>query len=111
MSGGHFEYQQYRIDDIANEIVRLIHSNDDETLNDWGDPKGRHYSPATIAEFWTAVKLLRRAATYAQRIDWLVSCDDGEEQFHERLKEDLQEMEGQLSKDTIPLSDSEDEES
>jgi hypothetical protein len=29
------------------------------------------------------------AKIYAQRVDWFLSGDDGEETFHERLKEDL----------------------
>jgi len=33
--------------------------------------------------------VLRKAAIYAQRIDWLLSGDDGEESFLERLKEEL----------------------
>ena len=32
---------------------------------------------------------MRAAAIYAQRIDWLVSGDDGEETFHQRLAEEL----------------------
>ena len=32
------------------------------------------------------------AEAYAQRVDWLVSGDDGEESFHERLKEDLDDL-------------------
>lgn len=30
-----------------------------------------------------------KAAIYVQRIDWLLSDDDGEDNFHERLKEEL----------------------
>ena len=33
------------------------------------------------------------AAIYAQRIDWLLSGDDGEESFKRRLKEELDELE------------------
>ncbi len=47
------------------------------------------YSTETIREFKKAVALLRKAAIYVQRIDWLLSDDDGEENFHERLKEEL----------------------
>ena len=32
-----------------------------------------------------AIKILRTAAIYAHRIDWLLSGDDGEESFLERL--------------------------
>ena len=34
--------------------------------------------------------MIRVAEIYAQRADWLLSGDDGEEEFHERLKEDLE---------------------
>jgi len=92
MSGGHFEYQQYRLEDIATEIEELIRSNDDTTLNEYGVPRGRGYSASTMAEFANAVHLLRQARIYAHRIDWLVSCDDGEETFHKRLREDLEKL-------------------
>lgn len=35
---------------------------------------------------------MKQAEVYAQRIDWLLSGDDGEESFHERLKEDLDKL-------------------
>lgn len=91
MSGGHFNYDQYRINDIAEQIDELIKNNDDETLNEWGDHRGRGYSDETIERFREAVAALRVAAVYAQRVDWLVSGDDGEESFHERLTEELNE--------------------
>ena len=36
--------------------------------------------------------ILIQAYLYVQRIDWLVSGDDSEDGFHERLKEDLSEV-------------------
>jgi len=93
MSGGHFDYQQYQLNNIADQIEELISSNDDETLNKWGQPRGHGFSAATVAEFKTAVRLLRQAYVYAQRIDWLVSDDDSEKSFHRRLKDDLSALE------------------
>uniref|UniRef100_A0A6H1ZRF6 Uncharacterized protein n=1 Tax=viral metagenome TaxID=1070528 RepID=A0A6H1ZRF6_9ZZZZ len=89
MSGGHFEYGQWQISEIADEIEKLIRNNDSTEK----DKYGGHYSPEVIIKFKDAVQLLRRAYIYAQRIDWLVSGDDGEESFIERLKEDLDELE------------------
>ena len=43
-------------------------------------------------EFKEGVKALQRASIYAQRIDWLVSGDDGEESFHRRLAEDMDNL-------------------
>jgi len=81
MSGGHFDYNQYRIQDIADGIERLIANNEDDTLNEFGDPKGRHYPPEVIERFKEAAHTLRQAAEMAQQVDWLVSDDYGPESF------------------------------
>lgn len=94
MSGGHFDYQQYRLHDIAEQIRELIASNDDQTRNQWGDKRGHGFRPETIAEFEVAIRYLQLAQIYAQRIDWLVSGDDGEGTFHDRLARDLQAVPG-----------------
>ena len=93
MSGGHFDYNQYRITTIAETIDSLIWNNKSEEVNEWGDRIGNDYSEETIAEFEKAVYYLNLAYTYAQRIDWLVSGDDGEETFHRRLTDDLKNLE------------------
>jgi hypothetical protein len=46
-----------------------------------------------VDEFKKGLKILRTAAIYAQRIDWFLSGDDGEESFKRRLKEDLDKLE------------------
>ena len=78
MSGGHFNYQQYNIQNIADDVEQLIESNDG------------NYSEETIVEFKRGLELLRKAQVYVQRIDWLVSGDDGEETFHKRLKNEIE---------------------
>jgi hypothetical protein len=40
------------------------------------------------------------AQIYTQRIDWLVSGDDGEDSFRERLKEDLEEYKNKQDDDS-----------
>ena len=89
MSGGHFDYQQYRIDQIADDIQELIRDNNDTCMNAYGGTVGRHYTPETIRRFKVAVTTLRMAAKMANRIDYLVSDDDGEETFLQRWDEDL----------------------
>ena len=94
ISGGHFNYEQYRIQRIADEIEQCILNNDSDKLDEYDYPLGRHYSKETIKEFEIGLDHLKKAIIYAQRIDWLVSGDDGEESFHERLKNDLEELPG-----------------
>ena len=92
MSGGHFQYKQWEIGNIADEVEQLILTNDSEEKDEWGDRKGYHYTPETIEEFKKSLVLLRQAYVYAQRIDWLVSGDDGEDSFHRRLKFELEKL-------------------
>lgn len=80
MSGGHFEYKQHQIREIKDSIQHLIEDN-----ADLEEP----YPEDIIEEFKNAVKCLKLAYTYSQRIDWLVSGDDGNESFREKLKEEL----------------------
>lgn len=85
MSGGHFDYKQYELGYIADDIEQMILNND--VKNEYG--YAHNYSNATLKQFKKAVKLIRQAQVYAQRVDWLVSGDDGEDCFHRRLAEDL----------------------
>lgn len=93
MSGGYFDHQQYRISQIADDIRLLIQNNNTTELNQWGDRIGCNYSPETIRHFQDAVVQLNKAFVYAQRIDWLVSGDDGEDSFRNRLQTDLMDLE------------------
>jgi len=93
MSGGHFEYEQYKIQYIVDSIQTLIDNNDSQEITAWGDKIGRGYPPEVIAEFERAIHALHVARVYACRVDWLVSGDDGEESFFSRLKSDLKGLE------------------
>lgn len=86
MSGGHFNYSQNRINDVVEHLEYLL---DDEEAHERRDT----YSDATLQKFKEAAEILKKAFVYTQRIDWLLSGDDGEETFHERLEEDLNKIE------------------
>jgi hypothetical protein len=109
MSGGAFDYKQYNITMIADEVEQIILNNGrpktQEELRDqsWGrdnswyekypeDLNHYKYPDDVIEEFRKGLDILRKAQVYAQRIDWLISGDDGEESFHKRLKEDLSKI-------------------
>ncbi|MEY4572763.1 MAG: hypothetical protein RLZ10_2019 [Bacteroidota bacterium] len=105
MSGGAFEYSQYKIGYIADEVEQLIRKNGKEKTKEemkdegWRDPDWYEkypedkfhykYPDEVIEKFKEGLEILRKAEVYAQRIDWLISGDDGEESFLERLNEDL----------------------
>lgn len=95
MSGGHFNYNQHFINDIADEIEEEIGKNKMGwswvSIQDWRNKYNKQrYKPETIKEFKRAVKILRKAYIYAHRIDWLVSGDDSEDYFLQKLREDLE---------------------
>ena len=99
MSGGHFDYDQYRITTIADSIESVIEKNKkliDPKHKDyyWSDQEVYYDFPdEVIEEFKKGVEILRQAQVYAHRIDWLLSGDDGDETFLKRLKSDLNELE------------------
>ena len=121
MSGGHFDYNQWHIRDIIYSLEDYIygHSLDEEDIDyyiedHWLEDKEKEYviknkhtvpnlyeySKETIKEFKKGLAILRKAYVYAQRIDWLLSGDDGEESFHERLKEELDNLKNNKNEST-----------
>ena len=109
MSGGHFDYQQLWLNDIANELEQLIMRAGreiprKEIESEWYGYYQNCYDDCivtknypdydlqTIAIMKRAVYVMRLAYIYAQRIDWLLSGDDGEDDLQERLKEELAEL-------------------
>jgi len=93
MSGGAFDYNQYEIERIADEVADMIRNNGRKAVNEFGHPRYRDYPPEVIERFRDAVYVLRKARVYAHRIDWLVSDDDGVDSFLQRLDRDLSEVE------------------
>ena len=88
MSGGHFDYWQYHIGSIAEQIEQLIENNNKQ--DEYG--YARNFNKETLGYFREAIKVLKMAEIYAQRVDWLVSGDDGEDDFVKRLAEDLEQL-------------------
>ena len=92
MSGGHFNYDQYKFGYIADEVEQLIRDNGSEEKDEWGYNRHSTFDEKTIDKFIEGLLIMRMAQVYAQRIDWLVSGDDGEDSFHNRLKKDIQDL-------------------
>ena len=65
-------------------------------------------SDETINAMKEAYRQIRIAEIYAERVDWMMSGDDSEECFHERIKEDLEEFEKEyVTKDWTYLDEDE----
>ncbi len=99
MSGGHFDYKQYVLQELSDEIERVLNRQgkpkpEDETYGDYYKDHPEEciypYYPEKIqVKMREAIEVLNRAGVYVQRIDWFLSGDDGEESFLERLEEEL----------------------
>jgi hypothetical protein len=76
MSGGHWDYIQEKMMHITVDIPMYVRRN---PIDD----------PEVVCTLEEAVKAIRIAAIYVERVDWLFSGDDGEEDFLRRLAEDL----------------------
>jgi hypothetical protein len=126
MSGGTFDYNQYKIryiaDDVEQEIAKSGKPKTPRELKEEGYYRDRewyekypedlnHYkhSDEVIEEFKKGYEMLRKAEIYAQRIDWLLAGDDGEESFIQRLKGELLHLELELKNKTFEIEDEEDE--
>jgi hypothetical protein len=108
MSGGFFDYKQWEISQIADSIEGIIEKSGrkktKEELKDesWRGPDWyekypedlyhHKYPDEVIEKFKEGLNIIRQAQIYAQRIDWLVSGDDGNDSFLRRLESDLNEL-------------------
>lgn len=102
MSGGTFEYWQNQIEYIVEQIAETIQKSGKEIPKKFWDYYMRQYEDArmcptfddkTLRRFEEGIYALKKAYIYAQRIDWLIACDDGEEEFEKRLVEELEALE------------------
>ena len=104
MSGGAFEYKQNQIDWIIDGIEDHLESMGKEK-GDVNDPYRKEFyskypeariyrveSEAVQERMRHAIRALKIAKIYAQRVDWYLSGDDGEESFLERLDRELDNL-------------------
>lgn len=95
MSGGAFDYDQYRIRTIWETIQsELDKQGEKKPWEYWMESQEYYetYDYETVEIFKKAIEVLKEAEVYAQRIDWYLSGDDGDESFKRRLKEDLEKL-------------------
>lgn len=116
MSGGYFDYKQFHINEIAEQLENYIYGRtieDDEMPYIKADyekgwyhdeeydfivknkrtlPNEFEFSEDTMNELKKGLNIIKLASIYAHRIDWLLEGDDGEETFKERLKEEINKL-------------------
>ena len=81
MSGGFFDYNQYRLMEMADSLESVI-----DNPKEW-----QNYSPETLERFREALTHLQISFMYIHCIDYLLSGDYSEDSFHSKLKELLDE--------------------
>lgn len=99
MSGGYFNYQQYFIQEMADDIEQVLKDAGTEIPKNSIDYSGKQmikdypemkyypdYSKETKQKFRKIIKHLRKAYDYVHNVDWLLSGDDGEEEFNRKTK-------------------------
>lgn len=89
MSGGTYDYIQFRLDEVADDIKKRVRWNEKMRENPSECEEEGCYEDATVEMFKEAVAVIKMAVLYIHRIDWLLSGDDGEEDFRKRLAEEL----------------------
>lgn len=82
MSGGYFEYDQFRLTEHIEQLEEVINRG---TL--WED--GDDIPEDVLEEFKRGLKHFKLATLYMHRIDWLLSGDDGIDAFKRSLRDDL----------------------
>ena len=102
MSGGAFEYSQYKIRDIHEHIQQeLDKQGQEKQIEFWQKEYFEKYPEARFEEvyrediqqiFKDGIEALKKAEIYTQRIDWFLSGDDGEDSLVSRLKSDLDKL-------------------
>jgi len=103
MSGGAFDYKQHNIRDIRETIQEEINQQGKEKIIEGYFDKdyyikypsekfGYVYREDVQTIFKEAIEVLKKAEVYAQRIDWYLSGDDGEDSLISRLKDELSKL-------------------
>ena len=77
MSGGYFEYNQFRINDIIEQLECI----------------DNHEIPDDIkSDITLLIARLKEGSVRVQRLDWFLSGDDSAESYRSRLQSELGEL-------------------
>lgn len=89
MSGGTFDYSQYELRGVMDQIRIFINENDSHDTDEYGDVVGRFYSKETLKHLEEAIYQIKKALVYINKIDLLYAADYDEQSFREELEDEL----------------------
>lgn len=97
MSGGAYNYAQHSILDIIDKL-EIVLEQQNQPNPDYGkdifEPEFLREDPEKVQMIIReGIHSLKKAYVFAQRIDWYLSGDDGEESLYSRLSEELVKIE------------------
>lgn len=96
MSGGHFEYNCFRISQFAEDLQHELDINCSEERDNYNDPIGSCYEPETIEMLINAQAVIAYAGKISREIEWLYSGDHGEESFRKIVNNIIADIEKKL---------------
>ncbi len=83
MSGGHFEYNCFRISQFADDLLHEIQINKSKKRNEWDEVTACNFNENTIQILKECHLIIETAGKLAREIEYLYSDDHGEESFME----------------------------
>lgn len=90
MSGGHWDYFQYRLEEVVDDLKMAINNNGKKITAEeaeWlcplekEDSFHREFSKETLEGFRKVIETVSKAHLYINSVDRLMSGDDGEDDF------------------------------
>ncbi len=90
MSGGHFNYPEYQLNNFINNLTNEIKNN--KTKNEYG--YSPNYNKQTITLLKKIIKLSKITSNLIHSTDYLYSGDDSEETFQKEVNKELKKLEG-----------------
>ena len=93
MSGGHFDYNCFRISQFAEDLQHEIDINDCKEEDNYGMRVGYLFEPETMEMVQRVREVIKLAGDLAKETEWLYSGDHGEHTYCDLVQKLLKEHE------------------
>jgi hypothetical protein len=87
MSGGHFDYNCFKISQFADELGHEIEINEDKGFDRYGDKVGANYPEEVINRLKSIHSLILLSGELAKEVEWLYSGDSSDDSFCKMVDE------------------------